>query len=106
MTQRITARADGVLLFEQQEMHDAGLPVPAELKYLVCNDSTLCYVQQGTAMLGVLAGSIEERDWKDGPFFPGARDALRPATPVDFRRFRVMLPPDFGRQQAERQQHE
>jgi hypothetical protein len=35
-------------------------------KYLVVNENTLCYSQEGTVMLGVLTGSVLRggRDWK------------------------------------------
>lgn len=66
-------------------------------KYVVYNANTLCYRQPGSQMLGVLAGNINGRDWRNGPIFLTAQDDLRPATSEDFQRFRVMEPSDFGR---------
>lgn len=98
----IAARANGTLFMTRPESAEK-IPLPdladplrgTPLKYLVSNESTLCYRQPGTAQLGVLAGTIQGRDWRDGAFFASRRDALRPATPADFRRFRVMPPPDL-----------
>lgn len=64
-------------------------------KYVVLNDNTLCHRQEGSEWLGVLAGNIHGRDWRNGPALPGHRDVLKPATVEDFDRFRVMLPRDF-----------
>lgn len=65
-------------------------------KYVVVNENTLCFRQHRSEQLGVMAGNIHGRDWKDGPILPGQRDAIRPATEDDFRRFRCVLPRDFG----------
>ncbi len=93
-----------VLAFEQERAQEQaqtqGVTAPNldEAKYLVFNDNTLCYRQDGTEMLGVLSSNASGRDWKNGPFLPAASDQLRPATVADFDRFRVMLPPDFQQQ--------
>lgn len=66
-------------------------------KYLVVNENTLCYAQEGTVMLGVLTGSVLRggRDWKNGAIFVAPSDKVRPATEEDFESYRVCLPPDF-----------
>lgn len=83
---------------EQEKVQGAAPPDFDAVKYLVCNENTLCYREQGTTMLGVLSGNVDGLDWKNGPFLPGSLDALRPATAEDFQRFRVVVPPDFVQQ--------
>jgi hypothetical protein len=63
-----------------------------DAKYLVCNENTLCYRQDGVlGLLGVLAGKpqIGGRDWRSGSFAPAPSDKLRAATLADFDFFRV-----------------
>ena len=66
-----------------------------QIQFLVCNNNTLCYREQGITMLGILASTIGGRDVKNGPFFAGSTDELRLAEIEDFNRFHVMVPPDF-----------
>lgn len=70
-----------------------GLAIPTT--YLVHDDSTLCYAEPGNSLLGVLAGNVHGKDWRNGPFTPGPNDNVRPATLEDFERFRVQLPLNF-----------
>lgn len=60
-------------------------------QYLVWNENTLCYSEENSTMLGVLAGKAQTggRDWINGPFIPAPTDSLRPATVKDFEYFRV-----------------
>ena len=60
--------------------------------YIVVNESTLCYRQEGTTFVGgVLAGSVLRggHDWKDGPILLASSDHIRAATEEDFGAFRV-----------------
>lgn len=66
-------------------------------KYVVVNENTLCFRQHRSQMLGVMAANIHGRDWRQGPILIGQHDVLRPATEEDFRRFRHVLPSDFGK---------
>lgn len=77
----------------------AGSPLNA--KYLVFNEDTLCYREDGTPMLGVLASAPAGRGWMNGPFLPQPEDTLRAATTADFDRFRVALPSDYAIQAIE-----
>jgi len=77
----------------------AGSPLNA--KYLVFNEDTLCYREDGTPMLGVLASTPTGRDWMNGPFLVQPEDTLRAATTADFDRFRVALPSDYAIQNIE-----
>lgn len=70
-----------------------GLAIPTT--YLVHDDSTLCYAEPGNSLLGVLAGNVHGKNWRNGPFTPGPNDNVRPATLEDFERFRVQLPFNF-----------
>lgn len=70
-----------------------GLAIPTT--YLVHDDSTLCYAEPGNSQLGVLAGNVHGKNWRNGPFTPGPNDNVRPATLEDFERFRVQLPLNF-----------
>lgn len=60
-------------------------------KYVVKNENTLCYRQEGSELLGVLAGSVIRggHDWKNGAVSVGPSDTLRPATLEDFDAYRV-----------------
>jgi hypothetical protein len=68
-------------------------------KYLVGDEHTLVYQQEGTNRLGVLHGSILRGSPYGGPL-QGPVPAfmfkvLRPATLQDFEDYRVMPPKDF-----------
>ena len=60
-------------------------------KYVVKNENTLCYRQEGSELLGVLAGSVLRggHDWRNGPVSVDEDDLLRDATLDDFKFFRV-----------------
>lgn len=60
-------------------------------KYVVKNENTLCYRQEGSSLLGVLAGSVLRggHDWKNGPVAVLPTDTLRDATLKDFEFYRV-----------------
>lgn len=99
----IAARADGTLSMTRPgSAEELPLPhiwdsfQPTPWRYLTANENTLCYRQPGTAMLGVIFGNLKGHDWRNGAFFPGRLDALRLATPDDFRRLRVVQPPDYA----------
>jgi hypothetical protein len=61
-------------------------------RYVVLNENTLGYLQDGSMFMGVLAGSVIKggHDWKNGPVaFNPEIDSVRPATLADFKAFRV-----------------
>lgn len=60
-------------------------------KYVVKNENTLCYRQEGSSLLGVLAGSVLRggHDWKNGAVAVLPTDTLRDATLEDFEFYRV-----------------
>lgn len=60
-------------------------------KYIVKNENTLCYRQEGTQFVGVLAGSVIRGGHNplNGSIIIAPSDALRPATLEDFEFFRV-----------------
>lgn len=64
------------------------------VRYLVHNESTLCYSMPGTMFLNVLHGSVIRggRDWKNGPFLSCHSDQLRGATKQDFATYRCQPP--------------
>lgn len=67
-------------------------------EYLVGDEHTLLYTQEGTDWLGVLHGSVlrgSSHDWRDGGVLRSQFKVLRPATIEDFKTYRVMPPKDF-----------
>lgn len=68
-------------------------------EYLVGDEHTLVYAQEGTDLLGVLHGSVLRGSPYGGPLQgPVPRfmfKVLRPATIEDFKTYRVMPPKDF-----------
>lgn len=68
----------------------------ANIKYVVKDEHTLGYLQENSALMGVLHGSVLKggHDWRNGAVSTfGSK--IRPATKEDFEAFRVTLPPDF-----------
>lgn len=69
-------------------------------KYLVGDEHTLLYSQEGSNLLGVLHGSILRGSPFGGPLQgPLPRSMfkdLRPATLADFETYRVMPPRNFA----------
>ncbi|QYY27501.1 hypothetical protein [Diaphorobacter sp. MNS-0] len=66
------------------------------IRYVVKDEHTLGYLQEGSPYMGVLQGSVLKggHDWKNGPVSTfGA--TIRPATKEDFEAYRVALPSDF-----------
>lgn len=59
--------------------------------YHVLNENTLCYLQEGSSLYGVLAGKpqLGGHDWINGPVAVSSLDVLRPATLEDFDFYRV-----------------
>jgi hypothetical protein len=59
--------------------------------YHVLNENTLCYLQEGSTLFGVLAGKpqLGGHDWLNGPVAVTGSDNLRSATLADFETFRV-----------------
>lgn len=74
-----------------------------QVRYVVLGEHTLGYLQEGTVMMGVLAGSVIKggHSWKNGPvaIVPGYTQ-LRPATLSDFEVYRVLPPPGFAESAA------
>jgi hypothetical protein len=68
-------------------------------KYLVGDEHTLVYQQEGSNMLGVLHGSILRGSPYGGPLqgmlLPAQFKVLREATIEDFKTYRVCPPKDF-----------
>jgi len=63
----------------------------ATVSYYVLADHTLGYVNAAAPHLfGVLAGSLDGHDWKNGPVRLDGTERLRPATRADFAVFRVV----------------
>lgn len=59
-------------------------------KYVVLNEHTLCYRQEGSVMLGVLHSSVlRGGNHQFGPVSVTSRDSLREATVEDFDTYRV-----------------
>ncbi|OSO51462.1 hypothetical protein BV363_03017 [Pseudomonas syringae pv. actinidiae] len=63
----------------------------AMTSYHVLNENTLCYLQDGAGLYGVLAGKPQHggHDWINGPVVVSSLDKLRPATLEDFNFYRV-----------------
>lgn len=59
--------------------------------YHVLNEHTLCYLQEGSSVYGVLAGKpqLGGHNWINGAVSVSRVDKLRPATRDDFEVFRV-----------------
>jgi|GEM_PF-2145799 len=68
----------------------------SDVKYVVKNENTLGYLQEGSPFMGVLASSVLRggHDPKNGPI-SFSEGEIRPATKDDFKEFRVKLPSDF-----------
>lgn len=62
-------------------------------RYIVINENTLAYTQEGSLMVGVLAGSVLKGGANplNGPIFISPSDKWRDATFEDFDTFRVFL---------------
>lgn len=68
----------------------------AKIKYVVKDEHTLGYMEEGSESMGVLHGSVLKggHDWKNGSVSTfGSK--IRPATKEDFKEYRVSPPPDF-----------
>jgi len=68
------------------------------VKYVVKNEHTLGYIQEGSSLMGVLASNKDGHHPNGGAvsFF---ESDIRPATEEDFYKFRVVVPPDWSSQQ-------
>ncbi len=64
------------------------------VKYVVKNEHTLGYIQEGSSLMGVFGGC---------PVSIFEVDSVRPATEADFHKFRVAVPPDFLSQDHQEQ---
>ena len=71
-------------------------------RYVVLNENTLGYfhdgVKHGSKWMGVLRADVfkgQNNDPLRGPVFISCTDEIRPATPDDFKQYRVMLPPSL-----------
>jgi hypothetical protein len=58
-------------------------------RYVVLNENTLGYFNDGCSFMGVLAGKKGGHDPKNGPIAIDGIDAIRAATRSDFDTFRV-----------------
>jgi hypothetical protein len=70
----------------------------SEAKYLVGDEHTLLYTQEGTELLGILHGSVlrgSPHDWRDGSVMRSQFKVLRPATLEDFETYRCVPPLGF-----------
>lgn len=64
-------------------------------QYVVKDESTLGHlVDEAPGTMAVLASNVHGHNWRNGPVSTFG-SIIRPATPADFERFRVMLPPDL-----------
>lgn len=83
-------KADGWFRLREREAEQAR-ELKAKNKYFVLNEHTLCYSQEGSSLLGVLAGKpqLGGHDWLNGPINVSVSDTLRAATLQDFEYFRV-----------------
>lgn len=89
-----TGIKNGTMLTEQQVkqwIKARAVSGKNEGKYIVKNESTLCYRQEGSHFVGVLAGSVLRGGHNPlyGPVCISPNDTVRPATLADFEFFRV-----------------
>lgn len=71
-----------------------GHPAKATI-YVVMRNHSLGYISEAPGFVGVLASDVDGFDPKNGSVSFYQCEPIRRATPSDFERFRVSLPPDF-----------